>query len=222
MKIFDVPLAVLRLQYQVARFPLHVIEEQVVARARTEAPARLFYERSLGMLDTTVGTALRDDKLVEQGVAMVERSEALTRAAQLDANATATVKQSGRKVNKAENEAIQQRQEARAATKDEVKEAREAAQKRKREAVKSVHDKADLAKRHADEVAAGRKQAADSNKRRAETKADAAQQAATKAATAKLSEAQAMREQAADKRAEAERVEDLAAAEKNDRKANDS
>ena len=58
MKITDVPFAVLRLQYQLARFPLQVIEDRVVARLDSEAPARLFYERSPGTLDLAVGTAL--------------------------------------------------------------------------------------------------------------------------------------------------------------------
>ena len=45
MRIIDTPLAVLRLQYRIVRFPLQMIEERVVARMGSEAPARLFYER---------------------------------------------------------------------------------------------------------------------------------------------------------------------------------
>ena len=53
MEITDVPFAVLRFQYQLARFPLQLFEEQVVARMGSEAPTRLFYERWLGGLDAT-------------------------------------------------------------------------------------------------------------------------------------------------------------------------
>ena len=58
----------------------------MVARMGTEAPARLFYERSLGLLDVAVGNALGDSRLERQGVALAERSDALRRAAQLDAD----------------------------------------------------------------------------------------------------------------------------------------
>ena len=42
MKIIHTPLAVLRFQYGIVRLPLQMIEERVVARMGSEAPARLF------------------------------------------------------------------------------------------------------------------------------------------------------------------------------------
>ena len=42
MKIIHTPLAVLRFQYGIVRLPLQMIEERVVARVGSEAPARLF------------------------------------------------------------------------------------------------------------------------------------------------------------------------------------
>jgi hypothetical protein len=80
MKVTDVPLAALRFQYQLARFPLQLIEDRVVARLGAGAPARLLYERSLGLLDATVGRALRDAGLAERGAALLERADALGRA----------------------------------------------------------------------------------------------------------------------------------------------
>ena len=56
MRIIDTPLAVLRFQYRIVRFHLQIVEERVVARMGSEAPARLFYERSLGLLDAAVET----------------------------------------------------------------------------------------------------------------------------------------------------------------------
>ena len=46
----------------------------------SEAPARLFYERSLGLLDSAVGNALGDLRLAKRGGALAERSDALRRA----------------------------------------------------------------------------------------------------------------------------------------------
>ena len=51
MKIAEIPFALLRFQYQIARIPLQLIEDQLATRLYAEAPARLFYERSLGALD---------------------------------------------------------------------------------------------------------------------------------------------------------------------------
>lgn len=89
MKISGIRLAALRFQYNLARLPLQLIEGRVVTRVGSEVPARLLYERSLGMLDATVGRALRDADIVERGAALLERTDALGRAARLDAKATA-------------------------------------------------------------------------------------------------------------------------------------
>ena len=67
MKITNAPRAVLRFQYRIVRFPLQLIQERVIARMGTEAPARLFYERSVGLLDVTVGNALADHQLEKRG-----------------------------------------------------------------------------------------------------------------------------------------------------------
>ena len=81
MNITTVPFAVLGIQYKIARFPLQLIEDRVMARMDAESPARLYFERTLGMLDAAVGGALGDSKLAERGSALAERSDALSRAA---------------------------------------------------------------------------------------------------------------------------------------------
>ena len=115
MRINDTPLAVLRFQYRIVRFPLQMIEERVVARMGSEAPARLFYERSLGLLDAAVGNALGDWRLEKRGGALAERSDALRRAAQLDAAADQARQQSSAELKAKTDTAIEDQQEARAA-----------------------------------------------------------------------------------------------------------
>ena len=51
MKITKIPFAIWGFQYQIVRLPLERIENRLVARMVPEAPARRFYQRSLGMLD---------------------------------------------------------------------------------------------------------------------------------------------------------------------------
>lgn len=114
MRVTEIPFAALRFQYQLVRFPLELIEQRLLSRMDSEAPARLFCERSLGALDATVGNALGDEKLRERGAALIERSDALGRAAQLDAMATQTRDRADADLQATRDEAIQDQQEARA------------------------------------------------------------------------------------------------------------
>ena len=86
----------------------------------SEAPARLFYERSLGLLDAAVGNALGDFRLAKRGSALAERSDALRRAAQLDAAADQARQQSSADLKATSDTAIKEQQGARAAGEREV------------------------------------------------------------------------------------------------------
>ena len=113
MKITDVPFTVLRFQYQIARYPLQLIEDQVAARVDPEAPGRLFYERSLGTLDATVGNLLGDDDLARRGTALVERSDALIQATKLETNAAAKEQDADETLKEKRDNAVRAQQDAR-------------------------------------------------------------------------------------------------------------
>jgi hypothetical protein len=157
MRIIDAPMAVLRLQYRIVRFPLQMIEERVVARMGSEAPARLFYERSFGLLDVAVGNVLGDSRLQMRGGALVERSDALGRAAKLDAAADKARQQSSADLKAKSDKAIEDRQDARAAKDRDVEDARTTAEERKHVAAEAAAQRTAAAKRQADDVAAQRK-----------------------------------------------------------------
>ena len=116
MKIAEIPFVVLRFQYQIARLPLQLIEDQVVARLRSEGPARLLYERSFGALDATVGKLLGDPQLEKRGAALVERSNALSKAAKIDATATRNRQQADAKLAATHDQVVTDINEARDAT----------------------------------------------------------------------------------------------------------
>ena len=158
MEITDVPFAFLRFQYQLARVPLQLIEEQVVAGMSSDAPTRLFYERWLGELDATVGKMLGDPDLKTRGAALIERSEALRRAAQLDAAATQNHEQADYELKAKRGKAIEDQKDARAVTEREVEEARTAAGERKGAAAEAAHKRTAAAKQQADEPADVEKQ----------------------------------------------------------------
>ena len=132
MKTTDVPFAVLRFQYQLARIPLQLIEAQMAAWMGSEAPPRLFYERWLGGLDATVGNLLGDPKLEERSAALNDGSDALDRAAQLDATATQKQAQADDELKAKRDNAIKDQKGARAPKERQVKEARTAAEQPKR------------------------------------------------------------------------------------------
>src|SRR6478735_6751022 len=193
MRIIDTPLAVLRFQYRIVQFPLQIVEERVVARMGSEAPARLFYERSLGLLDAAVGNALGDLGLAKRGGALAERSDALHRAAQLDAAADQARQQSSADLKAKSDKAIEEQQDARAAKERDVEEARNSAEERKRAADESAAQRTAAAKKQADEVAAQRKNLAEAAKRDEQARIRANERKAAAAAKSKLGDAQAMR-----------------------------
>ena len=217
MRIMDAPLAVLRFQYRIVRFPLQLIEERVVARMGTEVPARLFYERSLGLLDVAVGNALGDPRLEQRGGALAERSDSLRRAAQLDAAANQVRQQASADLKAKSDKAIEEQQNARAAKEREVEEARTSAAERRHAAEEAAAQRTATAKERADDVAAQRHNSAEAAKRTEQARIRENEQKAASAANAKLDDAQARRTEANTKRAQADRVEELAGAEKQKR-----
>jgi hypothetical protein len=225
MKTTDVPFAVLRFQYQLARIPLQLIEAQMAAWMGSEAPPRLFYERWLGGLDATVGNLLGDPKLEERGGARIERSDVPDRAAQLDATATQNQERADDELKAKRGKAIEDQKDARAVTERAVEEARTAAEERKGAAAEAAQKRTAAAKQQADEHAAQLMKSAEAAKRDEQATITAAEQKATAAAESKLDEAQSKRSDAASKRATADRVEELADVEKQKRqseRANDA
>lgn len=214
MNIVSVPLAVLRVQYKIARFPLQVIEQQVMSRMPTEAPARLMYERGLGMLDGTVGSVLGDHDLVQRGSALSQRTDALARAAVLDEVAALKEQKADAELRANHRQANEQQEKAHEEKQREVARARAREEERKRAAVREAEERKAAAERQADEQAAQRQKAAEAAQRSKQAKIKAEEEKAAAPAKAQLKDAAAKQSEAADKRARADRVEELTEAEK--------
>jgi hypothetical protein len=218
MSFADLSRTVLRVQYQVARIPLQLVEEQLVARLNSDARLRLFYERSLGVLDAVAGNVLDSPRLAQRGATKIERSEKLMRAADLDAVANATVAQANSELKDARGAATQAVEDARAEKAQEAKQARDTAEERKRAARQAADQRAGAAKKRADETAAQRKGAADTAKRVEHAVLRAEEKLAEVDAQAKLDDAKDNRSVATRKRVEADRLEALADEEKANRR----
>ena len=211
MSVTDFPLSVLRFQYQMARVPFQVMEEQFVARMDPQAPARLFYERWLGALDAAAGMVLGDPELKQRGAALAERSDALGCVAQLDATATRQRQQAADELKSKRDQAKQGLSHARATKQRKVTAARNAAQDRKGTAAGAGAKRSAAAKQQADEVAAQRINAAEAATREEQATSRAGEEHAAK--VAESDDAQATRSAAATQRAQAEQAENLADAE---------
>ncbi|MCV7153782.1 IF2 family translation initiation factor [Mycolicibacterium pyrenivorans] len=217
MRIIDAPLAVLRFQYRIVRMPLQLIEQNVFARMGAEAPARLFYERSLGLMDAAVGSALGDPRLAERGDALAERSDALRHAADLDDAAKAAREQSRSDLKAKSDKAIDEQRNARTEAKREVEDAKSTAAEEKRAAEEAAAKRTASAKEKADDAAAQRVKAAEAARRDEQARIRAGEEKAAAAAKSKLDDAQDKRTEADMKRTQADRVEELVDVEKQKR-----
>jgi hypothetical protein len=222
MNFTDVPSAVLLMQYRIARFPLQVIEERFVARLDAESSVRLVYERSFGTLDATMGNMLGDSELATRGAALAERSDARRMAARLDAAAGAKVSQASDEFTTKRKAADQKRRNAEAQRKQVDVESRRQADQSKRDAAQTVRTRTAAAKEKVDQEAAERTSAVENAKQNAHAQVKAAERAVTDAARAKLDEAQKKRGQAGATRAQADRLDELADAEKQKRRSGSS
>jgi hypothetical protein len=214
VKITELPFAVLRFQYQLARIPLQMIEVQVLGRLGEEAPARLMYERSLGRLDMAVGTALGAPDVERRGAALVERSDALARAARLDVAADRAVQEASGEVKDAVDAAAMVREEAAAEKVETVVQARANAAREKVAAINEAEESVKTAKKRADKLADQRKDAVEAAKRDEQDRISAVERSVTAVAEAEAEDAQKKRAAAASKLAQADRVEQLADAKK--------
>lgn len=218
MSVTSIPLAVLRFQYRVARLPLQVAEDRFFARMDSDAPVRLRYERSLGLLDAAVGSVLRDKDLQRRGAALAERSDALSRATRLENAATRKRDHAEEELDATHDKVIGDIGQARESKERAVEDAKSAAAERKRTAEEDADKRAAEAKKRVDEDAARQTNTIESAKRAHQEEIRASEERSDAAAKAKLGDAEEKRRDAAAKRVQADRIEQLADIEKKKRR----
>jgi hypothetical protein len=219
MKITEIPLAAMRLQYRIARAPLHLIEDRVITRMDDEAPGRLFFERSVGSMDAMVAALLHDEDVASRGASQVRRSQALGEAVRLDEVAAEQRAEADEKMRRKHDEVIAAPGEAREQAQEKMREARSAAASRKAEDAERVAKRTAETKARIDQSAAAKVDAAEAAKRTREQRITAAEKSAEAVADAQLEDAADKRREAVNKQAHADRLEDVAETEKEQRKA---
>lgn len=217
MQITTLPFKVWQFQYQIARYPLQLIQDRMADRLDAEAPARLFYERSLGQLDFAVGRVLRDPELAARGTALIERGDTLLRASRLDAKAAQIEEQADTTLNARREQAMDEQKRARAEREQKVVDAQRHADERKRAAAQEARAHAAATKKQADDAATRKAGTVRTAEQQERNRITAAEQKAMETPKAAMDDAASKRSEAADKRRQADRVEQLAAAEKSKR-----
>jgi len=86
-------------------------------------PSGCFFERSLDMLDATVGSILGESTLTRRGSALAERADTLSSAARLDAAATQKQQRVDAELKAARDTAVEDQKKAREAKERDVQNA---------------------------------------------------------------------------------------------------
>ncbi|MGP4055706.1 IF2 family translation initiation factor [Mycobacterium sp. 4D054] len=219
MRITDLPFAVLRFQYRLARTPLRLLENTVMTRFDDEAPAKLLYERAIGAVDASAGSFLRDSELEQQGIVRIEKAAALGEALRLDEVADQKKQQAADELREKREKAATAPQEAGRQARQRMQNAQEKADKRTQDVAQSVASRTAEAKREVDQAAGQKVEAAEQAKRSAQNRSRAAEKVVTSAADKQLDDAASKRSAAAGARAHADRLEEFSETEKEKRQA---
>lgn len=222
MKITDLPFAVLRLQYRLARTPLQLLERGVLSRMHAEAPPRLFIERALGAVDAAAGSMLRDTDLEASGLSRIEKAAVLGEASRLDDLAAAQKQQAADELAERRERAANAPAEAREETRERITEARLTAEERKQQAARDAAVRAEEAKKLVDSAAEQKVAAVEKTRQSAEKRSKAVEETKVSAAEEELDDAADKRRAAGGARRRAERLDELSDVEKEKRQASTS
>jgi len=209
-----------KLQYIVVRAPFTLIERQVMVRyIADDAAVRLRFERLLATIDTVAGNWLGDDDLSRRGHALAHRNAMLEKATELEAvaeqrktQADQQLKASAKKAETDRRDAEDKRQANIAAAQSKEKIAKERVRRqaasRAQAEKQQITQQAQATIQQAELVKAAERQRIADRQRRA-----------TAAPKQQLSDANRKKQDAASKRAEARRLNALAAKERQQRQA---
>jgi hypothetical protein len=204
--------------YELARLPLLIIDNGLSTRLSETSPARLTLDRAIGSADKVAGALIRDREIAKRGADRIEHVDRIRTAARLEQDAAtrreqahdasvAGIQRAAQKRRAAQDRATSGLQEA------DVAEAR-GVQQAKATAAKTASAK----KAAADRRTAQKTAAVEQRKQRVDATAEKKKQAVQRAAKKEIASARETKQSAAEARADAERLSDLAAAKKADRK----
>jgi hypothetical protein len=207
----------LRLQYQVACLPLRLVERQT-RMFGTDSPVHLLAERAVATLDGTVGRLLGDGGLRRQGEREGQRVDALSRATRLERDAQRRRSEAERRADEASRRAHERREQAREQQRERVSSAVREEQADRRKVDERAGEDAKSDKRAADAKAHERERQAREEQKQKEERAQTRAERASEESKRELKAAAEQRKDAAERRGDAERLDELADHERDDRR----
>jgi hypothetical protein len=218
MNALTIPRTVAGAEYTVFRLPLTLVEKKVLPRFDEDNSVRLTVEKALGSIDATVGRFLADPELTRRGATLSRRADILTKAVQLEekaearkAKATTDLKVAKKQADAKREQAVDQAQAKAKALHDKQQAEKRAAEER---AIAQAKAKAEAAERETQ----ARLQAEESKLASRVESIETRTEARTAAPRAQLGDAVKTASLAAKERKEADRLAQLAQAEKASRK----
>lgn len=209
---------ILTLPYELARLPLTIVDTSLASRLAETSKPRVRFDRALGSVDKVAGGLLGSSDIAQRGTDRLERSRKLILAARLEQEAAAHREQAHETAVTGQQEAARKRKAAQDRAQSGLDEAAAAEARGKREARIKAQEAAAAKKKAADQQAANRTATLEQRKERVETAAEAKRRAAQRKAKAELDDASKTAQSAAEARADAERLNDLTEAKKQERK----
>lgn len=207
----DLARKVMRLEYQAVRAPLQAVQSHLIRRYLAEDSAlRLGLERGLGSLDAAAGRVLHDRGLAGRGESLQERTDTMSRAVELDADARQLELQAEQAAEEGAKAAAQRRRTAQSEQRERVAAAVEEKKRAQERATEAAATAAAIKQRRADARANSELQDVRQQRATKQTAAARKAQAAAAAARPKLESVAAERAGAAAQRADARTLSALA------------
>ena len=220
MNVLTLPRSVAALEYKALRLPATLLQTQVVVRFLEEdSKLRLGFEKALGTLDEKAGSLLANDTLTDRGRVLRRRSEILGKAVELEEVADQRKAAAEATLREGKKKAAKTREQARDAQQKDVQQALREEQADKARAEREAAARLDAEKKRVETQTRAKVQAVTSKLDAQESRIDATERARTAAPKAQLSGAVQEKLTADAERTKAERLADLAAAERRSRKA---
>jgi hypothetical protein len=220
MKVLALPKAAAVLEYKALRLPATLFEKQVVVRLLAEDNGlRLGFEKALGALDERAGSLLGNDELAARGHALRRRSGFLGKAAELEAKADARKASAAERLTSGTKSAAKTREQANRTAREGVQQALRGEQAEKQRVEQAATARLAAEQQRIEAETRAKAQAVTAQLDAQEQRIDEVTKARTAKPKAQLKDAVAEKKSADAERAKADRLAELAADEKETRRA---
>lgn len=206
------------LPYEISRLPLALAEDSLAKRLPEDSGPRVGLERAIGTADKLAGAVLRNPEIAKRGADRLDQSQKLATAARLEREAERRHEQARQTAHEGHQEAKQMRADAQERAVKGLEEADVTEARAKQQAKERAQKAAAMKKAAATQKARTKKTAAESREKAKTAAAEAKKKTAQKKAKAELEDARESKQAADAARADADRLEELTEAKKQQRR----